>query len=114
MKFYECVNPGIFFFKKSGKEPPKVDLSGSRTHNLVFTRLLLYHLHHQNIFIKKKQFNFLIFLFGAKFHMISKRKTFILNPSQFSFKPEKVYCHTPINCQLNRETYNSRMWNLRP
>ena len=28
------------------KEPSKIDLRGSRTHNLVITRPLLYHLHH--------------------------------------------------------------------
>jgi hypothetical protein len=84
------------FFKKSGKEPPKVDLSGSRT---VEPTTLCLPDYCSTIFIikifsiKKKQFNFLIVLIGAKFHMISNRKTFILNPSQFSFKPEKVYCH---------------------
>ncbi len=38
------------------KEPSKIDLRGSRTHNLVITRSLLYHLHHNflllcNIFL---------------------------------------------------------------
>jgi len=43
-------------------------------------------------FIKEKKVNFLIVLFVAKVHMISNRKT-----CQFSFKYEKVYCHTQAN-----------------
>jgi hypothetical protein len=60
------------------KEPPKFDLCGDRTHNLVFPSSLLYHLHHHillytlNFFILKlnhAQFNFLA---GLLLQMLKK------------------------------------------
>ena len=81
------------------KEPSKIDLRGSRTHNLVITRPLLYHLHHHfllqfNIFllhVSHAHYDLLIPLFVANVHMISNRKTFVLNHAQLGFKFEKFY-----------------------
>jgi hypothetical protein len=81
------------------KEPSKIELRGSRTHNLVITRPLLYHLHHHfllqlNIFLlhlNHAYSDLLIHLFVANVHMISNRKTFVLNHDQLGFKFEKFY-----------------------
>ncbi len=95
IKFYECVNERKIFVKK---EPSKIDLRGSRTHNLVNTRPLFYHLHHHFLtigysfyYINHAHSNLLIPLFVANVHMISNRKTFALNHAQLGFKFEKFY-----------------------
>ena len=82
------------------KEPSKIDLGGSGTLNLVITRPLLYQLHHHfllqfNIIflldVSHAHSDLLIPLFVAIVHMISNRKTFVLNHAQLGFKFEKFY-----------------------
>jgi hypothetical protein len=77
-----------------------MDLRGSRTHNLVITSPLLYHLHHHFLFqlsiiflldVSHAHSDLLIPLFVANVHMISNRKTFVLNHAQLGFKFEKFY-----------------------
>ncbi len=87
-----CVNERKIILKN---QPSKIYLIGSRTHNLVNTRPLLYHLHHHfllkfNIFLNA-HYDLLIPLFVANVHMISNRKTFVLNHTQLGFKFEKFY-----------------------
>jgi hypothetical protein len=95
------------YFKK---EPSKIALRGSRTHNLVTTRPLLYQLHHHFLLhisiiflldVSHAHSDLLIPLFVANVHMISNRKTFVLNLAQFGYKFEKFY--------LSKSAYRNRV-----
>ncbi len=97
VKFYECVNERKIFLKK---EPSEIDLRGRRTHNLMITRPLLYQLYHHLLLqlsiiflldVSHAHSDLLIPLFVANVHMISNRKTFVLNHAQLGFKFEKFY-----------------------
>jgi hypothetical protein len=74
-------------------------MRGSRTHNFMITRPLLYHLHHHILlqcdnflfYVSHAYYDLLIPLFVANVHMISNRKTFVLNHAQLGFKFEKFY-----------------------
>ncbi len=116
---YECQILWMCEWKKNifKKEPSKIDLRGSRTHNLVITRPLLYQLHHHFLLqsgiifllvVNHAHSDLLIPLFVANVHMISNRKTFVLNHAQLGFKFEKFYLSK--SDKRNRVAQNSKMF----
>ncbi len=96
VKFYECVKERNFFKKShqkmtcEGVNPQPCDnqttaLPSSPSPPLAMIQIFfLLNLHHS-------QSDLLVPLFVANVHMISNRKTFVLNHAQLGFKPEKFY-----------------------
>ncbi len=92
-----CVNERKIFLKKSHQ---KLTWEGVEPTTLWLPcRPLLYHLHHHILLrynnflfdLSNSHYDFLIPLFVANVHMISNRKTFVLNHAQLGFKFEKFY-----------------------